>query len=58
MVEPEMAFFKLEDLMAMEEQFISTIVQTVLHKHRSNWNLERDITELEKVDRALPAHQL
>ncbi len=32
MVEPEMAFFSLEDLMAMEEEFISAIVQTVLDK--------------------------
>jgi asparaginyl-tRNA synthetase len=30
MLEPEMAFFSLEDLMEMEEQFMSHIVQTVL----------------------------
>jgi asparaginyl-tRNA synthetase len=50
MVEPEMAWFSLEDLMAMEEQFISAIVQTVLRKHRMELQiLERDTTRLENI---------
>ncbi len=50
MVEPEMAFFSLEDLMEMEEQFVSAIVQKVLDKHRYELELlERDITRLENV---------
>ena len=50
MVEPEMAFFSLEDLMAMEEQFVSAIVQTVLEKHRAELEiLERDTSHLEAI---------
>jgi asparaginyl-tRNA synthetase len=50
MVEPEMAWFSLEDLMAMEEQFISAIVQTVLQKHRMELEiLERDTSRLENI---------
>ncbi|MBZ0278263.1 MAG: asparagine--tRNA ligase, partial [Anaerolineae bacterium] len=50
MLEPEMAFFSLEDLMDMEEQFVSHVVQTVLDKHRPELAiLERDISKLEKI---------
>jgi asparaginyl-tRNA synthetase len=50
MVEPEMAFYSLEDLMDMEEQFVSAIVQRVLEKHRVELDiLERDTTHLERV---------
>jgi len=50
MVEPEMAFFNLEDLMAMEEQFVSAIVQTVLERHQQELKiLERDTSQLERV---------
>jgi len=50
MVEPEMAFFSLEDLMDMEEQFVSAIVQTVLEKHHMELDiLERDTARLETV---------
>lgn len=50
MVEPEMAFFSLEDLMDMEEQFVSYIVQQVLANHRSELELiGRDTTALENV---------
>lgn len=50
MVEPEMAFFSLEDLMDMEEQFVSAIVQAVLDKHRPELELlERDIDALERI---------
>ncbi|HEX3054139.1 MAG TPA: asparagine--tRNA ligase [Aggregatilineaceae bacterium] len=55
MVEPEMAFFSLEDLMAMEEQFISAIVQTVLQNHRMELQiLERDTARLENIKPPFP----
>ena len=50
MVEPEMAYFNLEDLMDMEEQFVSAIVQTVLEQHPKELEiLERDTSRLEQV---------
>jgi asparaginyl-tRNA synthetase len=50
MLEPEMAFFNLEDLMDMEEQFISYVVAQVLAKHKPELALlERDISRLEKI---------
>ncbi|MGH8010574.1 MAG: amino acid--tRNA ligase-related protein, partial [Candidatus Binatia bacterium] len=51
MVEPEIPFCDLEQLMEIEEQFVTYIVQTVLEKHRSELInvLERDIAALEKV---------
>lgn len=50
MVEPEMAFYSLEDLMDLEEQFVSAIVQTVLENHAQELEiLERDTTLLQKV---------
>ncbi len=50
MVEPEMAFCDLDQLMEMEEEFISHIVQTVLRDCRAELlSLGRDLTVLEKV---------
>jgi asparaginyl-tRNA synthetase len=50
MVEPEMAFFNLDDLMAMEEQFVSAIVQTVLAEHQMELEIiERDTSRLENI---------
>ncbi|MBX3083115.1 MAG: asparagine--tRNA ligase [Anaerolineae bacterium] len=50
MVEPEMAYYSLEDLMDMEEQFMSAIVQRVLEKHKVELEiLERDTAALERV---------
>jgi asparaginyl-tRNA synthetase len=50
MLEPEMAFFSLEDLMDMEEQFVSHIVERVLAKHKPELEiLERDLNRLEKI---------
>ncbi len=50
MLEPEMAFFSLEDLMNMEQEFVSNIIQTVLEKHREELKiLERDTSRLESV---------
>lgn len=50
MLEPEMAFYSLEDMMAMEEQMISYVVTQVLENHRQELEiLERDITRLEQI---------
>jgi asparaginyl-tRNA synthetase len=50
MLEPEMAFYDLDDLMAMEEEFMSYIVQKVVKERRPELEvLERDISVLEKV---------
>ncbi len=55
MLEPEMAFFSLEDMMAMEEEFVSHLVQTVLEKHRPELEMiGRDTTLLEKVTPPFP----
>jgi len=55
MVEPEMAFFSLEDLMAMEEEFVSAIVQTVLSERRMELEiLERDTSRLENIRPPFP----
>ena len=55
MVEPEMAFFSLEDLMAMEEEFVSAIAGAVLGKHRMELEiLERDISRLEAIRPPFP----
>ncbi len=55
MVEPEMAFFDLEDLMAMEEEFLSYIIQTVLSERRMELeHLGRDTSHLEKVTPPFP----
>ena len=59
MVEPEIAFCKLEELLEIEEQFVSYIVQTTLRERAAELKLlERDTTIAGKGDRALPAHQL
>lgn len=48
MLEPEAAFMSLEELMDMEEQMLSYVVQQVLAKHRPELEiLERDISKLE-----------
>ncbi len=50
MVEPEMAFFDLEDLMDFEERFVSYIVQTTLKERAAELKiLERDTSVLEKM---------
>ncbi len=55
MVEPEMAWFSLEDLMAMEEEFVSAIIQAVLQKHRMELDiLERDTSRLENIAPPFP----
>jgi asparaginyl-tRNA synthetase len=55
MVEPEIAFCDLEQLMELEEQFISYIVQTCLRERgRELALLGRDTTSLEKVTPPFP----
>ncbi len=50
MVEPEIAFCKLDQLLEIEEQYISYIVQTTLRKCVAELKLlERDTSHLEKV---------
>lgn len=50
MLEPEMAFFTLDDLMAMEEEFVSYVVGRCLAERVHELKvLERDLTVLEKV---------
>src|SRR5687767_7436308 len=50
MLEPEAAFYSLEDLMAMEEQLLGYVVERVLEKHRPELAiLERDISRLENI---------
>ena len=55
MVEPEVAFCDLDQLMELEEQFVSYIVQTVLKERRAELELlERDLTALEKIEAPFP----
>ncbi|MBK7981781.1 MAG: asparagine--tRNA ligase [Ignavibacteriae bacterium] len=55
MVEPEMAFYNLDDDMDLAEEFLENIVQTVLKDCRPELEiLERDISKLEKVVRPFP----
>ena len=55
MVEPEMAFFDLDDLMDFEEQFVTYVVQTTLEKRRAELEfLERDLAVLENIAPPFP----
>jgi len=55
MVEPEMAFYNLDDDMDLAEEFIEYIIQTVLKEMTEELKeLERDTTNLEKVVRPFP----
>lgn len=55
MVEPEIAFCDLDDLMALEEEFVSYIVQTTLAKRAPELKLlERDLTALRNVTPPFP----
>jgi asparaginyl-tRNA synthetase len=55
MVEPEMAFFDLDDLMAFEEEFVTYIVQTTLQKRQPELKLlERDLSALENIEPPFP----
>lgn len=55
MVEPEAAFFDLNDDMDLAEEFVEYIVQTVLKDRKKELEiLERDVTKLENVKRPFP----
>lgn len=55
MVEPEVAYFDLEDNMKLAEEFISYIVERVLERRKMELEiLERDITHLESVKPPFP----
>lgn len=55
MVEPEMAFYDLDDDMDLAEEFLEYIVQTVLEDRKEELKeLERDTSKLEKVIRPFP----
>jgi asparaginyl-tRNA synthetase len=55
MVEPEMAFYDLDDMMALEEEFVSYIVQTTMEKRAAELELlERDLTALRRVTPPFP----
>jgi asparaginyl-tRNA synthetase len=55
MVEPEIAFCDLDELMDFEEQFISYIVQTTLKERRAELELlERDTSALERIAPPFP----
>jgi len=55
MVEPEVAFAELDDIMKLAEDFISFIVQRVLDRRRPELlTLERDIAKLENIKAPFP----
>lgn len=55
MVEPEIAYAELDDIMELAENFISHIVQTVLANRRDDLKvLERDISKLENIRAPFP----
>jgi asparaginyl-tRNA synthetase len=55
MVEPEVAFAELDDIMKLGEEFITFIVKRVLERRRAELaTIERDVTKLEKIDTPFP----
>lgn len=55
MVEPEVAFAELSDMMDLAEEFLSFIVQRVLESRKADLAvLERDTTKLERVVAPFP----
>jgi asparaginyl-tRNA synthetase len=55
MVEPEVAYANLDDLMELAESFITFIVKRCLEKRRTDLQtIGRDVTKLEKVDTPFP----
>ncbi len=55
MVEPEVAYAELDDIMALAEQFITFIVKRVLAKRRADLVIVgRDVEKLEKIDTPFP----
>ncbi len=55
MVEPEVAYAKLDDLMVLAEDFISFIVKRCLDKRRADLQtIGRDVTKLKKISAPFP----
>ncbi|WP_374689712.1 asparagine--tRNA ligase [Promineifilum sp.] len=55
MVEPEIAFCDLDDLIALEEEFVSYVVQTTLRERAAELALlERDVTVLQNITPPFP----
>ena len=55
MVEPEIAFCDLDQLLEVEEQFVSHIVQTVLRENANELKLlERDLSKLQHIAPPFP----
>jgi len=55
MIEPEIAFADLDDVVALAEDMICYVVKTVLEQHREELEqLGRDVTALEKVTKPFP----
>lgn len=55
MVEPEIAFCDLDELMEIEEQFVSYLVERALQDRTPELiSLERDLTQLEKIKPPFP----
>src|SRR5665213_1286654 len=55
MIEPEVAFYNLDDLMDLAEAFITHIVTRVLEHHRADLKvIGRDITKLEAIKAPFP----
>ncbi|MEO0299541.1 MAG: asparagine--tRNA ligase [candidate division WOR-3 bacterium] len=55
MVEPEIAYAELNDIIEISERFITYIVERVLEKKKEELKiLERDISPLEKINKPFP----
>ena len=55
MVEPEVAYATLDDLMVLAEDFITHIVKSVLERRRADLQIiGRDVTQLEKIATPFP----
>jgi asparaginyl-tRNA synthetase len=55
MVEPEVAYATLDDIMSLAEEFITYVVKRVLDRGRSELQiLERDISKLDKIEPPFP----
>ncbi len=58
MVEPEVAYAELNDIMTLAEEFITFIVRRVLENRRTELTeLERDVSKLEKIAPPFPRLQ-
>ena len=58
MVEPEVAYADIDDIMELAENFLTFIVRRVLENRRKDLEeLERDISQLEKIETPFPRLQ-